>query len=186
METFELTRQPDAVARRLLAVAACAAAALHAELREDILDWFQSENLLPYLSDEESAFLMNPAPSDQQMVQFSWYIEAATVLGWALCLKDNLPPPTSQSSIGDIVEVIPAPGEPTSGFISEAKLRPTDQLCEAAAKLEQAHAQARSDRDNNRVIRGGVDLEVVGEQHRAIKWVVADEGLDWQFIATNT
>ncbi len=180
------SRAAPEAARRIIALACVGAASNDLDLRQEILSWLAAEGIDSSLSPKERQFLVHPDPSEQDTINFSWSSEAIAVIGWALGLQDQLLPPLEQSSVGGILDQLPAPGEPVSPFINGATLRSGDDLNDCAAKLFDIHAWCRSAADKNQPERHGYDLEVAQAQHRAINWLVRHEGIGWDDVATDT
>ena len=123
-----LRTAPEA-AERLLLAAAVSAVAADVD-REEVLAWLQQEGLWAKASPMERAFLSAAQPSEKSKVHFSWQMESVYVLGWALNLLPAMTPPTTQASIGDILERVPGPGDRVGDFVASSKLRAAAEILE--------------------------------------------------------
>jgi hypothetical protein len=137
-------------------------------------------------SPAEKAFFEASTLTHKGEIQYSWGAETVYVLGWALGLVPSLQPPISQASTGDILDQIPAPGEPVKPFLSQAKLRSAADLLSAAEDLLDAHSWCRAAKDSNRPERHGYNIEVAQERHRAANWLVCYENAEWDDVPTDT
>lgn len=179
-------RTAQQVAKRLLATLICGAVAADATLRDTAIEWIGSDTLALGFSPKENAFLHNPRPSHHDVVQFTWYIEVAFVLGWAAGLLDTLPAPTQESSIKELLTHVPRLGEPVTSFIENTRLRAAAEIYGARQSLEDLHARARSDQARDRIMRHATNLQVAQEQHRTLNWLACNENADWDQVSTDT
>lgn len=170
----------------MLATFLCNVVASEPGLRAHILEWIATEKFEAIFSPRESAFLADPQPSAREVVQFTWYVEVTVVLGWASGLLDYLPAPTEQSFLGDLVDRLPALGEPVQSFFSTIRPRPAEAIHEARQRLEDIHARAISDHSRGLVIRYGTDLEVAQEHHRALNWLACVKNAQWDLVPLDT
>jgi hypothetical protein len=178
-------RTAPAVARRALALFGVVAVALGAD-REAILDWLESENLRDELSPAEAEFMASVEPSEQQVVNASWYSERLIVLLWALGLA-AVPEADQQCDTSVFLDVLPPySGATAANVIMEATLRCPDELFAMADAIFDLHWQARDARINDREPESPVDLEIIQERHHAINWVIGYDGLAWDEVTTDT
>jgi hypothetical protein len=87
---------PQAVGRRLLILYTLSSVVHALDSRPALQRWLQQEGLWDQVSEQEIAFWQDPAPEPAELAAFSWHIEAALVLGWALQLVHTLPEATGQ------------------------------------------------------------------------------------------
>lgn len=178
-------RSPPEVARRILLLACVTGLAMGVE-RELILSWVEEEGLWEFATPSERAFLSSPAPSERDQIYFSWQAEAVFVLGWALGLVADLPPPKEQASIGAVLDQMPMPGEAVKTFVDAATLRPAAEIIDAAENAEVANAYCRVAKSEGTPERHGYDIEVAQERHRALNWLICCEDADWDEVPTDT
>lgn len=179
-------RSAEEIAERLLATFICGVVAADPELRPDILKWVATEKFEAIFSPGEWAFITDPEPSDRDVVHFTWYVEVTVVLGWAAGLLDHMPPPTRQSSLGDLVDQVPILGEPVQSFLSQVRPRFAKTIHEHRQRLEDIHARAISDHSRGGIIRQQTDIEVAQEQHKTLNWLACVENAPWEQVPVDT
>jgi len=178
-------RTPPEVAERLLLLAAVTAVAADVD-RQEVLSWLRQEGLWTKATPAEKAFLAAEHPTEKSRIHFSWQMEAVYVLGWALNLIPAMTPPTTQASIGDILERVPGPGDRVGEFVASCKLRPATEIRAAAESALNAHAYCRQAKSAGKPEPHGYDIEVAQERHRALNWLIRYESADWDDVATDT
>ncbi len=175
-------REPEAVARRVLALVLVSAKALGP------LDFFDkvrpAYQPLAALSPAEQLFVAQASPGEADLLAFKWRVEALWALAWALRGVDELGSPTRMADTRAIVEMI---GETPEKFVRYARLRPVDELLDAADLTYRTHWATRDAWFNDRPMPGDVLQGVVKERHHALNWLIgypADTA--WDQVTTDT
>ncbi|PTQ75707.1 DUF4272 domain-containing protein [Celeribacter persicus] len=133
---------------------------------------------------EERAFIDTPEPSDEACVKFAWRYEGVYVLMWALGFFDTLPYPTDIVHVPDMGKLMSRLGR--EGLLAEARLRPQDDILNAAELAYRYNWAATNARMNNRPAPSNLDAGVVYERHYAFNWLVGYGKQSWDTISTDT
>ena len=174
------------VAQRSLAVFSVIGLAFGAE-RGAVLNWLSENDLWKDLAPSEAGFIDTPAPSRKQIINAKWLSERLIVLLWALRKIERLPPANEQCDPGEFQDVLPPYAEMgIREYLSQAKLRPGQDLIDAANQILQLHWEARDAKIKGRAPILPVDLEIVQERHHAINWVIGYDNLPWDEVTTDT
>ncbi|TNE67435.1 MAG: DUF4272 domain-containing protein [Rhodobacteraceae bacterium] len=179
----DIRRSVEEVVTRLLGAMI---AAVKGETRDDTLiaqviaQYGAAECFTP----EERAFIDDPAPSEVTCVQFAWRYEGVYVLMWALGFFDTLPYPTDIVHVPDMGGLMSRLGR--EGMIREARLRPQNEILDAAELTYRYNWAATNARMNNRPAPSNLDGGVVYERHYAFNWLVGYGKQSWDEISTDT
>lgn len=110
--------------------------------------------------------------------------EGLAVLLWALNLFE-MPSADERCSPDDFRSAISSPDSGSaSDFIKSARCRSPDELAAEAERIWQLHWQARDGGRHHKGPREPVDLNIIGERHHAINWIIGDE--EWDDVLTDT
>ncbi|MDR1573067.1 MAG: DUF4272 domain-containing protein, partial [Clostridiales Family XIII bacterium] len=138
------------------------------------------------LTPEEKAFLAVREPEKDTLVKFGWRYECCHVLLWALGARDELGYPDRMCDVSAMEEILWKHCD-MEDFVASAKLRPKEEILDAAdlvLRYDWACVEARIHR---REMPAGLDGGVVMEWHYALNWLTgANGGADWDDISTNT
>jgi hypothetical protein len=176
-------RTSRAVAERCLALIAVVGRSLGTP-REQTLQWLEKHELLSYLSDAERAYLLDEAPSQQTIVNFSWRAEALAALLWALEGITEFEPLNVQVDLGSVA-MFRAAGHDPEAFLSAARLRPREILEEAESDLYHQHWRVRDAQLFGKPMPADLDPGIVYERRYALSWLVG-WGADWDYVPTDT
>jgi len=178
-------RSSNEVAVRTLALLGAVATALGAD-RNEISGWLEQFGLTSALTEREKGFLAAAAPSERDLIDFSWQSERIVVLAWALGLAD-MPALDEQCDTAIFLDILPPYSDvPADEFVRSARLRAESELWKAAEDLLGAHWHARHAKLNSLPAPDGIDLGIVQERHHAINWVMGYQGLSWDEVTTDT
>lgn len=136
------------------------------------------------LSPKERAFLANPAPTQDERVQFSWRVEAAYPLFWALGYIDDLGRPDATVDPGELVALLKA--HPGSRWVDDARLRPLEAVMDEADLIYRYHWAERQAGLDGDEVPAGLEPGVVIERHRALNWLIGYQGQAWDDVSTDT
>ena len=134
------------------------------------------------LTPAEAAFLAEPAPERQQVVEATWRYEALAALEWALGLAGELPFPSRACQVDAVARALQ--GDP--GAVDGATLRPAAEVLDALDLHYRLHWAVRQAKLDGRPPPGGLIPGVVGERHQALNWLVRLHGADWDEVDTPT
>lgn len=177
-------RSAAAVARRCLVLCSVVAAS-HDEDRTKILSWLKSEGLWDDTSPKERSFLQSKKPTNKQLINASWRVEALYLLLWALRLIPYLDVGKTPSEQFRLTELLPFMG-PTSEFINNSELRREDEIYELNEKIYEAHWAVRDARINSKSSPKDIDPGVIMERHYGINWLMGYCGQSWDNVTTDT
>lgn len=134
-------------------------------------------------SPTEQAFIDNPSPAQQELIDHAWHYEALHVLLWALGHLERLKPPNEICDVPKEVALVRDLGR--SGLAEKAKARSAEELFEQADLYYHLHWSAIELR-----LRGGsseaLDEGVIRERHRALNWLIRYMNQSWDDVQTDT
>ena len=176
-------REKDEVAMRTLCVLMTA---IKAERMEQpmVLRVVRQYGLAGHFSPREKEFIRNPEPSATEKTRFSWRYEAAWVLLWALGYVDRLQIPATTCDVAFAVACMR--DRKTASFITDARLRPLDQILDQADLAYRYHWPLVDAALRKRNAPAGLNTGVVCERHYAFNWLIRSSGQAWDDITTDT
>lgn len=192
MEEFEddiTVRSSRQVAERVLAVIASIG---KVHFPEENQKWIDENNIEQYLTPMELAFIRNPNPDHQDLVNFSWKAEALVSLLWSLNGLDVMPAFDEQFDAWSNELVIEAVRK-TSEFLASASLRSDEELEQMESYLYHQHWRVR-DRDlgfnTDKPSKDDPDISelnsgIVYERRYGMSWV-SGFGESWDDVPTDT
>lgn len=106
--------------------------------RFDLYHWLSEEKLTNWADPHELATLETPVGklSDEDAIEATWSIEAATALAWALGKISELPPFDQAADAARVIDVLPAPWSRTTEFRNAATLRDEVEIARARELAE--------------------------------------------------
>lgn len=162
--------------RRMLALLSLAFLAQSAEAAEDLEAWLIQEHLWEVLSQEEKDFVRVDFAIEEKQQEFSWRIEGAYMLAWALNLVLSPSPAIdiSDSDMDEMNEQIVEIGGETKPFLSRLSLRPIVEI-----RDEALFYSAVASYNNEVFILGGktqanVHPIAAFERDKALDWIFKD------------
>lgn len=175
-------RQQDEVIARTLATefAAIKAEGEEPKILDALIKDYSAE---AYFSPRELAFVKNPSPPQQDLVDFAWRYECGHVFLWALGYLPALNAPNKIADVAPEVRLIKSRGP--AKFASDAKLRSPAELLDQADlhyRLLWAAIELRIKGKSN----PGVNEEIVQERLRALNWLIRYMNQDWDDVTTDT
>lgn len=178
-------RDTTEIARRCLALFACALRAESLAANEPIPP-ADLEARLPLafgaLSPNERAFMSDPAPARQEIVNHGWRYEAVAVLAWAVGAVESLPFPKSISDVPALAQtmfdVVKGPFTPKPVGVA-AVLDTLDLHYRLHWAVQETRRVGRSPSDS-------VEPGVVLERHHALNWLTRFQDADWDDVDTPT
>jgi hypothetical protein len=122
-ETKWIFVEPKKVGKRVLILYAVAHAAYNEEDKERIINWLKKEELWSDVAQSEIIFLQAKNSAEEACAEFTWRVESAYILAWALNLIHEKPSPEEESDTDKLEQVLPILGEPVDGFLENLQLR---------------------------------------------------------------
>jgi hypothetical protein len=181
-ETAIVPRSAKEIADRAVAVAIAAVKGEtnDQEFVEDLVTQYQADTLF---TPQEKAFIVNPSPQRQDLIDHAWRYEAVHVLLWALGHIEGLKGPNEICEVSRDVGTIRDLGR--DGLASTATPRSMAALLEQADLYYHLHWSAIELR-----IRGrhsdALDEGIIRERHRALNWLTRYMGQEWDDVETDT
>ncbi len=184
-------RSKDEIAYRSLALTVVAAKA-QGMRQGSVENAVKHLGLSSYFSPRERAFILDPTPPHQDVVQASWRGEAAWPLYWALGFIDRLDRPTHVVGDNDLPQPVHAVQDHGAGpYIESARLRALDEILDEADLIYRYHWAVREAWLRGRRMPASLDPGVVQERHHALNWLlvpvdVDEEAPQWDDVDTST
>jgi len=140
--------------------------------------------LASHFTCEEQAFLGNATPLEHDGIQFTWRVEAAWTLLWALGFVEKLGKPHSICDVPRAVGLMK--DRTTQQFVAEAKLRPLPEILDEADLIYRYRWALVDARLNGKPTPAGMDPGVARERHYALNWLIGYMEQEWDDISTDT
>jgi hypothetical protein len=183
-ESDDEFRSAAEIARRCLVLCSVVAAS-HKENGPKIVSWLKDEGLWKDVSPKERSLFQSKKPTNGQLVNASWKVEALHLLLWALRLIPSIEDNKTRAERLRLQALLPYLG-PTSEFIANSELRSEDEIREMNEKIYEAHWLVRDAETNSRALPKGIDTGVLIERHRAINWLMGYGAQAWDDVTTDT
>ncbi|WP_409293227.1 DUF4272 domain-containing protein [Peribacillus sp. SCS-37] len=174
-------RTIEEIALRAMCLCICAAKGegVEKEVVEGLIKRYDIER---HLSPEERAFMVDPNPSENDRIQFTWRYEGYWVLLWGLGYTELGDP----DSICDVAFAVTQLSERSAEqFMGEAVLRPKKEIDDQADLILRLHWAVRDVQINGGEIPGGLNPGVVLERHHALNWLIRTQE-KWDDITADT
>ena len=126
-EAEENVRSAIEVAKRCLVLHAVVTAG-HGKPRKEIVAWLHRVDLWTSVSPMEATFLLAEVPTQQQLINATWRVEALVPLLWALSVILEIPQPTQFCDVLKIEKSLPMQMGSVAEWLVGACLRPTSEL----------------------------------------------------------
>lgn len=179
-------RSEDELWQRLVALWGVVGAAM---LRRNSFfkEYFSSDERRAMLSNDEAAFLFNDAPPEEDVIRFSWRLEALMFLAWCGGLVDDPGLPVKPSSAETILPLYPHDMGEAAMLRDALRLRSTEEILDKADLLLRLHWAVRDAHLNRREPPPKLNPGVVLEWHHAVNWMTRyDNEDDWDAVSTDT
>lgn len=166
-------RSAAEVAKRLLILDALIATTVEEIEKEDAVVSLEDHVWSSLTKWEKDYFANNEPPTEEEIIDLGWKIEAAKVLLWSVQLLETLDDPIEEWEIEEnLEEIILNKFESLDAFIDQAKLRSTEELLNHADLL--FRAQFACEKDHNIT---PLDSGIVYERNYAFQWLIGN--IDW-------
>jgi len=175
---------------RMIILYSCSYVTYHLDQTEKIADWLRQENLWSNVSPEERLLFEGKINDEEKFGAFSWRIESAYTLAWALNLIDALHPPTrevNEEEIADFQKKMPKFGVGLGSYLDDLPLRDKREIFEENIFNELATAYFRDLLFNGKSDTTDINRHVSWERHVVLNWVRRFSGIaDWDDTDTST
>jgi hypothetical protein len=158
----------------------------HGADAKSVVTWLQSENLWSAVSDEEKSFFLSANPTENQIINASWRVEALSLLLWALGKEVDI---SDLSNMCDSVRVDSICNfylKSTIPFIESATLISESEVYDINELIYESHWKIRDSQINKKSLDKSYDSGVVMERHHAINWLMGYCGQEWDEVTTDT
>ena len=137
--------------------------------------------LWQHLTREEQALLREPDPSSESLAFNGWLVESVQFMAWSLglCALDHF-----EQCSDSLVGLFPQPGTDPAEFVSQATLRPLEQLLQEADTLYMLHWRAVENTLAN-LPDPRIVLPRVSFRRHAADWVIG-VAESWENISLDT
>ncbi len=187
---------PYDVGCRMIILFAISYLAHHLDERDEMMEWLKSERLWNKVSPKEKEFLITPLPDETTLMELSWNIEGALVLGWCLKKINTLPKlddTNNAQAIEELEQNIPGLGDPVMLFLSNLEYRDRSEIYEERLINELTTTYFRDLMFNGRADTTNIDRSINFERHKTLNWLgssyaAEDEvtGELWDDVDTST
>lgn len=175
-------RTPREVAERAVALYAVSVGAASEE-HENAVAFLRERGLWDAASPKERAFLLNPQPEEQEVIDFTWRYQALHVLLWALGHVEDLPFPDETCALPLQEFVL---GIPIEDYVGRAALRPVDEILDATDLIYRCHWAVVEALLHGQEPAAGLQPDVVYERHYALNWLTRYGDAEWDDVSTDT
>ncbi|MDC8004806.1 DUF4272 domain-containing protein [Aureisphaera galaxeae] len=144
------------------------------EDRPEIIQWLKEEMIWDRVSQSEKAFLEDPNPEEEILMDLSWRIESALTLGWCLNKVETLPKLDAKHNEGVFEELqrnIPEIGDSLMLFLTNLEFRNTEEILEENLVNELATTYFRDLFLNGQKDQTKINRSTSYERHQVLNWL---------------
>jgi hypothetical protein len=178
-------RDASECAKRCIVLYALKSVALGAETKS-VVAWLQYEDLWPAVSNDEKSFFLSANPTETQVINASWRVEALSLLLWALGKNVDISDLSTMCDTDKVDTVCNFYLRSTLSFIESSKLVSESEIYDINEQIYDAHWKVRDAQINNKPVDKNYDSGVIMERHHAINWLMGYCGQDWDDVTTDT
>lgn len=175
---------------RMIILYAGAFAASEPDERELIADWLKEENLWSHVTENEIEFFESKMVDERKIMDFSWQIECAYILAWALNLIKDTPTPTgalTDEQLDDFIEIVPLFELELEDFLTNLSYRDTKEIYDENLFHELATSYFRELMFIPNEDTSNIDRDVSYFRHKTLNWVRRFMDIDyWDETDTST
>ena len=183
-------QSPQVVAKRALILYALAHASNGQIARYKAKKWLQKEALWESMTKTEQDFLNTLFPKQETRTNYSWSIEAAIVLNWAINNSERLSQIIEAFSLANTTSTltsIPSIGSSTQAYISNASYRPLSEIFEENILNELVTSYFRDIYFSQEPDFTQINSALSFERHKALNWLRQFNDIkEWEYVATDT
>ena len=177
------TRTVEEIARR--AIALCLVSAKGEGVDQATVDSLvRTYGASAFFSPKEAAFISNPNPTRQELVDFSWRYEDYWVLLWTLGYVDTLDRPEGMCDVPQAIHFLKE--HTTAQFVRDARLRPMASILDEADLIYRYHWAVVDARVKGKEAPAKLEGGVVQERHYVLNWLIGYMNQEWDDISIDT
>ncbi len=158
--------------------------------KEVVAKWLKNENIWEHVSDREAEYLEGAETDQEQINDFSWQLEEAYILAWALNLvKIRLSPNNSltDEEMEEFFENVAPLGDDLKSFLNNLSYRDTEEIFEENIFYELTTAFFRELLFNGKEDTTDINRVVAFRRHKALNWLRRFMDIkDWEETDTST
>ncbi|MEO6358901.1 MAG: DUF4272 domain-containing protein [Ferruginibacter sp.] len=158
--------------------------------KQPIADRLKSANIWEHVSYREAQYLEGNETDQEQINEFSWQLEAAYILAWALNLVKERPSPSgsvTDEQMEDFFGNIAPLGDRLQDFLNGLTYRNTAEIFEENIFYEMTTAYFRDLLFNGREDTTDINRTAAFERHKALNWLRRFSDVkDWEETDTST
>ncbi|MDC7675857.1 DUF4272 domain-containing protein [Asticcacaulis machinosus] len=166
--------------------AMCLATVANAAIKNDVSvarAYVRKHDLAEHLSPKEQAFLEADEIAENAAIQFSWRIEAAIPLMWAIGVYPELWFPDDEVDVSDVIDYWIGFNHPD---ITRIGHRDVHEILDEADLIYRLHWAVRQAGLEGAEPPANLHPSVVRERHQALNWLINYEDGDWDDVGTDT
>ncbi len=193
-ESKWIFQQPNKIGKRLFAFYAIVYLIENPEDKEKIISWLKRETIWEELVESEKHIFGDCSLSEEEMGEWYWAIERASILAWVLGFYDKDLDPNKPIEFDEIYEKIPKIGESLKDFLAKLAFIDIDKQ---RIFLENIFNELITStlRDISFGLKKPIpkcDAYVSFERHKTLNWVrnygysQKNEIIEWDDVATDT
>ena len=161
-------------------------AVAHGDDRTKIVSWLREHNLWKLVSTQEQEFFSSTKPTEQQIVNATWRVEALHLLLWSLNKVQSTSSLTEMCNVEEIQSVFGFFLSDPQEFIESSVLRNENEIDRRNELIYQSHWKVRDAQLNGKSIPNKLNPSVIKERHYAINWLTGYCGQEWDDVTTDT
>jgi Domain of unknown function (DUF4272) len=147
----------------------------------------EKHQMRPWFTEKEWTFINNPGNDESYKAPFSWRIEGAIVLAWALRKVPELSWPNTFGSASEVYPCIFEFEKDPEGFSSGLSLIDKEIILDQSDLIYRLHWAVRDATLAGRPPPAKLQAGVVQERHHAINWLTCyGESAEWEDVSTDT
>lgn len=159
---------------RMIILYAVAYAATNIDDCEAIKNWLIREGLWKHVSPKECKLFEGEVNDEQQLIDFSWQVECAYILAWALNLIKVTPSPAeplNEQQLDVFMGSVPALGDQLDVFLCGLRYRNTAEIYDENLFHELATTYFRDLLFTGNTDTSDIDRNISFLRHQTLNWV---------------
>jgi hypothetical protein len=172
------------IAKRILVLAYLVCLAYDECKQSQILEYFESYELIDAVSDQETHLLRKENLDKKDKINLTWRSEAIWLMLWAIKKVDKLELPIETCDIPSLLKELPKQWEDPNIFFAMSSLRPVSEILDMADLIYRLHWASRDAYLNKKDPPAKLNEGIIEERHYAINWITCLE--EWDDITTDT
>ncbi len=157
---------------------------------EAVAEWLKSQGIWTQVGYGEAQYLEGNETDQEQINEFSWQLEAAYILAWALSMVREKPSPSGTATdeqMEEFLASVPAIGDNLSDFLNSLFYRSIEEIFEENIFYELTTAYFRDLLFNGKQDTTDINRAAAFERHKALNWLRRFMDIkDWEETDTST